>query len=299
MGIREEIERLKKEKNAVILAHNYQPPEIQDLADITGDSLELAIKAKEATEDIIVFCGVEFMAETAKILNPEKKVIIPVRDAGCPLADQLTPEMIREARKIHPDAAVVVYVNSSAECKAEADVACTSANAAGVVRSLAEREVIFGPDSNLGSWVQEQVPEKTIIPIPPGGHCPVHAVFEDSDAEEAKRMDYRIVCHPECEKAIRDRSDFVASTGGMIRIAPEAKRWAVLTEKDMGYRLKKEFPEKEFLVYDKAVCIDMKKITPEILRDSLISEEYEITLDEELMNRARGAIERMVSVGSR
>jgi len=296
MGTKEEIDILKKEKNAVILAHNYQPPEIQDLADITGDSLELAIKAKEATEDIIVFCGVEFMAETAKILNPEKKVIMPVREAGCPLADQLTPDMIREARKEHPGAAVVVYVNSTAECKAEADVACTSANAAGVVASLEETEVIFGPDSNLGSWVQEQVPEKKIIPVPPGGHCPVHKVFEESDADEAKKQDYCIVCHPECEKRIRDRSDFVASTGGMMKIAPKAEKWAVLTEKDMAYRLSKEFPEKEFLKFEKAVCTDMKKITPEILRDSLESEEYEILMDEDIMNRARGAIERMIQI---
>lgn len=298
MGIKEEIEKLKKEKNAVILAHNYQPPEIQDLADITGDSLELAIKAKEAREDIIVFCGVEFMAETAKILNPEKKVIMPVRDAGCPLADQLTPGMIREARRQHPDAAVVVYVNSTAECKAEADVACTSANAAGVVRSLKETEVIFGPDSNLGSWVQEQVPEKRIIPVPPDGHCPVHAVFEESDAKEAKKQDYCIVCHPECEKKIRDASDFVASTGGMIKIAPKAKKWAVLTEKDMAYRLSKEYPDREFLKFEKSVCTDMKKITPEILRDSLKSEKEEILLDEDIMNRARGAIERMIEIRS-
>ncbi|MBN1431336.1 MAG: quinolinate synthase NadA [Methanomicrobiaceae archaeon] len=296
MGIREEIEKLRKEKNAVILAHNYQPPEIQDLAGITGDSLELAIKAKEATEDIIVFCGVEFMAETAKILNPGKKVIMPVKDAGCPLADQLTPEMIREARKKHPGAAVVVYVNSSAECKAEADVACTSANAAGVVRSLTETEIIFGPDSNLGSWVQEQVPEKKIIPVPPDGHCPVHAVFEISDAEEAKKKEYCIVCHPECEKKIRDASDFVASTGGMLKIAHEADKWAVFTEKDMAYRLKKEFPDKEFRHYEKSVCIDMKKITPQILRDSLKSEEYEVIIDEDIMNRARGAIERMIKI---
>lgn len=298
MGIEEEIEILKKEKNAVILAHNYQPPGIQDLADVIGDSLELAIKAKEAKEDIIVFCGVEFMAETAKILNPEKKVIMPVKDAGCPLADQMTPEMIREAKKQHPGAAVVVYVNSSAECKAEADVACTSANAPGVVRSLKETEVIFGPDSNLASWVQEQVPEKRIIPVPPDGHCPVHAVFETIDAEEARKQDYCVVCHPECEKSIRDASDYVASTGGMLKIAPEADKWAVLTERDMAYRLSKEYPEKVFLNYEKSVCIDMKKITPEILRDSLISEEYEILLDRDIMNRARGAIERMIAIRS-
>ena len=296
MGIKEEIEILKKDKNAVILAHNYQAPEIQDLADITGDSLELAIKAKEATEDIIVFCGVEFMAETAKILNPEKKVIMPVRDAGCPLADQLTPEMIREARKEHPGAAVVVYVNSTAECKAEADVACTSANAAAVVASLDETEVIFGPDSNLASWVQEQVPEKKIIPVPPGGHCPVHAVFDLSDAEEARKQDYCIVCHPECDKKIRDASDFVASTGGMLKIAGNAEKWAVFTEKDMAYRLSKEYPDREFIKFDKSICTDMKKSTPNILKKSLESEEYEILLDESVMKRARGSIERMIGI---
>lgn len=297
MSIEEEILALKKRKNAVILAHNYQPPAIQDLADIVGDSLELAVRAKEAEEDVIVLCGVWFMAETAKILNPEKTVLIPVKDAGCPLADQLTPEMIRQARTEHPGAAVVVYVNSSAECKAEADIACTSANAAEVVAALEETDVIFGPDSNLASWVQEQVPDKKIIPVPPDGHCPVHAVFEEDDATGAAERGYCVVSHPECRKSIRDLSDAVASTGRMVRLAPRAGKWAILTEKDMVYRLKKEFPEKKFLGFEKAVCTDMKMITPELLRMSLETGVYKVILDADIMERARGAIERMISVG--
>ncbi len=165
MTINEEIQQLKKEKNVLILAHNYQLPEIQDVADIVGDSLELAQHAAIAKEDILIICGVRFMAETAKILSPEKTVLIPVPDAGCPLADYLTPEMIHNARKEHPDAAVVVYVNSSVEVKAAADITCTSANAAAVVRSLPEKKILFGPDANLAFYVQQQVPEKP-------DHCP-------------------------------------------------------------------------------------------------------------------------------
>jgi quinolinate synthase len=181
MTIDKRIMALKKVRDAVILAHNYQRPEVQDIADFVGDSLELAIQAKNALRQVIVLCGVDFMAETAKILNPAKTVLLPVREATCPMARQLTPSMIQEARAEHPDASVVLYVNSTAESKAYADVVCTSANAVKVVRSVQSEVVLFGPDCNLASYVQEHIPEKRIIPLPPGGHCYVHTGFSLRD----------------------------------------------------------------------------------------------------------------------
>ncbi len=292
----EEILELKREKNALILAHNYQPMEIQALADVVGDSLELAVRAQDAVADLIVVCGVRFMAETAKIINPERKVVIPVRDAGCPLAEQLTPAMILEAKQRFPNAAVVVYVNSTAGCKALADVTCTSANAVRVVRSLEEDEVIFGPDANLAAYVQREVPEKRIIPVPPGGHCYVHTGFTAADVAEARVRGGLIVCHPECPAAIQAASDVIASTGGMVRCAASADVWSVFTEKDMVARLRSLYPEKIFYEKPDAICADMKKISRADLLRSLKSEEYEVTLPDEIMERARGAIERMLAV---
>jgi len=294
--IQDHIQELKTEKNAVILAHNYQPPEIQDVADAIGDSLELAIRAKEATEDIIVFCGVEFMAETAKILNPDKKVLMPVREAGCPLADHLTPQMITEAKAAHPGAAVVVYVNSTAECKALADIACTSANAAKVVKSLPNREVIFGPDANLAYYVQKQVPDKQIIPLPETGHCYVHNTFTVQDVMDGREKGSMVICHPECPPEVQREADIVGSTGAMVREAGRSDCWTLLTEKDMAYRLRTLFPEKKFFVKDSAVCTDMKKITLHELEHALEAEVYEITLPEDVMKRARNAIERMIAI---
>lgn len=288
---------MKSRKNAIILAHNYQTPGIQDVADIVGDSLELAMAAKETDADIIVFCGVRFMAETAKILNPSKKVLLPVKEAGCPLADQLTPGMLEEARSAHPDAGVVLYINSTAECKAYADVICTSANAVKVVRSLPGREVIVGPDSNLAAYIQDQVPEKRIIPVPPSGHCYVHEAFTDEDIRAARQRGGKIICHPECRPEIQKQSDIIASTGGMIRNAPIADLWNIFTEREMGYRLKTLYPDKTFHIKESAVCDDMKLISLEELEASLEDEIYEVLLPEEVMKRARGAIERMISIG--
>ncbi len=297
MNRKSHIIALKSEKNAVILAHNYQMPEIQDAADIVGDSLELAMAAKETDADIIVFCGVRFMAETAKILNPSKKVLLPVKEAGCPLADQLTPDMLEDARNAHPGAMVVLYINSSAECKANADVICTSANAVKVVRSLPVREVIVGPDSNLAAYIQDQVPEKRIIPVPPAGHCHVHEGFTEADIRAARLRGGKIICHPECRPEIQKQSDIIASTGGMIRNAPIADLWNVFTEREMGYRLKTLYPDKTFHIKESAVCDDMKLISLAELEKSLEDEIYEVLLPEELMKRALGAIERMISIG--
>lgn len=297
MNCREEIQSLKKRKKAIILAHNYQTPEIQDMADVIGDSLELAIAAKETDAAIIVFCGVDFMAETAKILNPEKKVLIPAKDATCPLAAQLTPAMIIAARKQYPAAAVVLYINSTAECKAHADVICTSANAVKVVRSLPSREVIVGPDANLAAYIQDNVPEKCIIPLPAHGNCYVHQMFSEEDIREARLRGGKIVCHPECRPEIQRKSDLVASTGGMVRSAPDSGTWNVFTEKDMGYRLRTLYPGTIFYTREDAVCEDMKKISLEDLRASLEREQYEVVLPPGVMERARFAIERMIEIG--
>lgn len=294
-----EIRAFKTQKNAIIMAHNYQPLEIQALADVVGDSLELAVKAKEAEADLIIICGVRFMAETAKILNPERKVIIPVLDAGCPLADFLTPDMIREAKKQHPDAAVVVYANSTAESKALADIVCTSANAVKVVASLPNDTILFGPDSNLAAYVQRELPDKTIIPLPPGGHCYVHAGFTLADIEAARRKGGVIICHPECPPEIQERSDLIASTGGMVRgAAGEGEPWSVFTEREMVSRLRVLYPGRVFYEKPEAICADMKKISFDDLRQALEREEHEIILSREVMDRARLAIERMIAVGT-
>jgi quinolinate synthase len=297
MSIPERIQALRKERDAVILAHNYQRPEIQDIADIVGDSLELAVSAKETSAAVIVLCGVDFMAETAKILNPGKTVLLPVKDATCPMAHQLTPDMIMEARAAHPDASVVLYVNSTAESKALADIVCTSANAVRVVRSLASREVLFGPDCNLAVYVQNLVPEKEIIPLPAGGHCYVHDAFTLHDLEEARKRGGKIICHPECRPEIQKGADVIASTGGMVRAAPDADVWNVLTEREMGYRLGTLFPGKTFYTKEEAICEDMKKTTLQDLCRSLETMRYKITLDPEIADRARAAIERMIAIG--
>lgn len=294
-----EIRALKARKNAVVMAHNYQPLEIQALADVVGDSLELAVKAKETGADLIVVCGVQFMAETAKILNPERKVVIPILDAGCPLADFLTPDMIREARERHPDAAVVIYANSTAESKALADIVCTSANAVKVVASLPNETILFGPDSNLAAYVQRELPYKTIIPLPPGGHCYVHTGFTLADVEAARRKGGMIVCHPECHPEIQEQSDMIASTGGMVRgAAGEGEPWAVFTEREMASRLRVLYPGRVFYEKPDAICGDMKKISIADLRRALEREEHEVILSRDVMDRARLAIERMLAVGA-
>lgn len=296
MTTEEEIRKLKEERNALILAHNYQLPEIQDVADIVGDSLELAVKAAEAEESVLIVCGVLFMAETAKLLSPEKTVLIPVPDAGCPLADHLTPEMVLEARKKHPDAAVVVYVNSTAAVKAVADITCTSANAADVVRSLPEKTILFGPDANLASFVQKQVPEKEIIPLPPEGHCYVHTAFTVDQVEEARSHGCRIVCHPECRPEVQEISDLVTSTGGMVRHADECDTWFVCTEREMGYRLRSLYPDRAFHLPEDAVCEDMKKTKREDLLRSLRDGVYEVIIDEDVLGPAKRAVERMIRI---
>lgn len=299
MNYAEEIRRLAKEKDALILVHNYEPAEIQDVADICGDSLELARKAKEADAKTLVICGVYFMAETAKILSPEKTVLIPRPDAGCALADQLTPEMVREAKAAHPGVPFVVYVNSSAATKAECDITCTSANAADVVRSLKEDTVLFGPDANLAAWVRKNVPEKTVITVPEDGGCPVHhkVTVEEVEAARKEFPNATVICHPECSPAVQEASDMIGSTGYMIRNCGEEKEWIIVTESGILHPLKKHYPETIFHGID-AVCDHMKLITLKDLYETLNEGKNEVIVEKEIADSARKAIERMIEASA-
>ena len=299
MNYAEEIRRLAAEKGALILVHNYEPAEIQDVADICGDSLELARKAKEADTKTLVICGVYFMAETAKILSPEKTVLIPRPDAGCALADQLTPEMVREAKAAHPGAPFVVYVNSSAATKAECDITCTSANAADVVRSLQEDTVLFGPDANLASWVRKMVPEKTIITVPEDGGCPVHHKVTVEEIEKARKEfpNATVICHPECSPAVQEASDMIGSTGYMVRNCGEKQEWIIVTECGILHPLKKHYPETVFHGIE-AVCDQMKLISLQDLYETLAEGKNEVIVEDDIANRARNAIERMIEASA-
>lgn len=296
-----EIENLKKEKNAIILAHNYQPKEIQDIADFVGDSLELCIKASNIDDtDMIIFCGVNFMAETAAILNPDKKVLLPDNRANCQMADMISLEELKEAKKQHPDSEVVLYVNSRAETKSEATIVCTSANAGKIVSSLDGDDFIFAPDYNLGTYSAKQSGKKAII-VPEDGHCYVHTMFRPEDIEEARKEhpNAKIVVHPECNDDVRQLADYVESTGGMVRLAkdPEIKELVVGTEIDLATRLKRENPEKEFYPLRRdAFCITMKLITLEKVRDALNEEKFEVVVDEDIANKARVGIQRMLDL---
>ena len=299
MNYAEEIRRLAEEKGALILVHNYESAEVQDVADICGDSLELARKAKEADAKTLVICGVYFMAETAKILSPEKTVLIPRPDAGCALADQLTPEMVREAKSKHPGAPFVVYVNSSAATKAECDITCTSANAADVVRSLKEDVVLFGPDANLAAWVRKNVPEKTIITVPENGGCPVHHKVTVEEIEAARKQfpNATVICHPECSPAVQEASDMIGSTGYMIRNCGEEKEWIIVTENGILHPLSKHYPETVFHGIE-AVCESMKLITLKDLYETLAEGKNEVIVEKETADRARDAIERMIEASA-
>ncbi|MHB9132890.1 MAG: quinolinate synthase NadA [Armatimonadota bacterium] len=292
-----EIRRLQQERNAVILAHNYQAPEIQDLADYTGDSLELSIKASHLPGyDVIVFCSVDFMAETAKLLSPEKTVLLPDKAAGCPMAHMITPEALRQKKAEHPGVPVVCYVNSSAAVKAESDITCTSANAVKIVNSLDADEVLFVPDKYLGSWVQRHT-DKRLILWP--GYCPTHnrIVPEHILALKAAHPIAEVMAHPECTPDVADVADHVVSTGGMARVAREsvADEFIVATEEGMLHRLRKENPDKIFYhVGTMATCPNMKKTTLEKVLASLQEMQYAIEVPADIAERARLAIQRML-----
>lgn len=296
-----EIEELKKEKNAIILAHNYQPKEIQEIADFVGDSLELCIKANNVDEaDIIVFCGVNFMAETASIISPDKKVLLPDNRANCQMADMVSLDELKKAKAEHPDYEVVLYVNSRAETKSEADIVCTSANAGKIVSSLKSDNFIFAPDHNLGIYSAKQSGKNPII-VPEDGHCYVHTMFKPEDIKKA-REDYpnaKIVVHPECNDDVRQLADYVESTGGMVRLAkdPEIKQLVVGTEIDLATRLTRENPGKEFIPLRRdAFCLTMKIITLEKVLEALKEEKYEVVVDKEIAAKARVGIQKMLDL---
>jgi quinolinate synthase len=301
--LQEKIIELKEEKNALLLVHNYQIPEIQEIADFLGDSLELCRRAQEAEEaDMIVFCGVDFMAETAKVLNPEKKVIIPNGEAKCPMAGMLSMEVLLEAKKRHPEAPVVLYVNTLAEAKAEATATCTSANADKIVKKLGGEKVIFGPDRNLAYYVQQRLPEVELIVVPEDGHCRVHRFF--GEGEEAMKLKEKypgaeVWAHPECEPEFQDKADHVLSTGGMVRRSGETEAETIIvgTEEGLIARLQRENPEKRFLpAKEYAICAAMKRITLENLYESLVNEKPVVEVPEEIAEKASKAIERMLEL---
>jgi quinolinate synthase len=293
------IKRLKDKRRAVILAHNYQPAEIQDLADFTGDSLGLSIKAAETDADVIVFCGVRFMAETAAILCPEKTVLLPDQSAGCPLADMITAQQLQELKQKHPDALAVCYVNSPAEVKAESDYCCTSANAVEVVSSLpADRPVIFVPDRHLGKFAAEKTGRNLII-WP--GYCHVHVVITEEDIKNAKAKypDAVVMAHPECTEPVKELCDQILSTGQMLKFVAKAtaKHYVVATEVGMIHALKKLKPDAEFIPASKrAVCPNMKLVTLDKVIGSLQSMQYKVTVPEDIRIKAKKSLDRMVEV---
>lgn len=293
----ERIKQLKRERNAVILAHNYVLGEVQDVADFVGDSLELSIKAKDVSEQVIVFCGVKFMAETAKILSPSKTVLHPVAQAGCPMADMADAERLRKLKAQHPDAVTVCYVNSTAEVKTEVDICCTSANAAKIVASIpADREIIFLPDKNLGANVARQLGRELIL-WP--GFCPTHMRLNTVMVEKRKAEfpDAVFMAHPECQPEIVALADQVLSTGGMLRFAHETDAVQIIvgTEQGIIHRLEKENPDKMFIpLSEQAVCPNMKLIELHDVLNALETMTNRITLDEDTIKRAAAPIMKML-----
>lgn len=296
MNIIEEITKLKKEKNAIVLVHNYQRSEIQNIADSLGDSLGLAREAAKTDARIIVFCGVRFMAETAKILSPEKTVIIPRKDAGCPMADMITAEDLRILKGKYPGAKVVSYVNTNADVKAESDICCTSANAINVVRNITAEKIIFTPDKNLAAYCQ-RFTDKEIIPW--NGYCYVHEKIREGEVRLAKEKfpDALLLVHPECNPSVIDLADEVLSTSGMLNFAKKSdkKRFLIGTEEGLIYRLKKENPGKEFYAAGTAkMCRNMKLTTINDVYFSLKEERYTIELPEGIIEFAQKALEAML-----
>lgn len=294
----QKIRDLKKKRDAVILAHNYQNGEVQDIADFLGDSLDLSRKAAGLSNGVIVFCGVRFMAETAKILSPDKTVLMPDINAGCPLADMATPEKLMEIKLKKPDAAVVCYVNSPCEIKAISDICCTSSNAVDVVNSLEENEVIFVPDRNLAHYVALCAKKKIILY---DGYCPTHQHILPEDLVEVKKLHPRaeVLVHPECPKEIRDAADFIGSTNGIIKYAAASagEEFIIGTEEGIIHRLKKENPKKSFyLASPRLVCPNMKLTNLEKIYWALENMQYEITVPPHIAQLARRPIERMLKL---
>ena len=302
--LQEEVRQLAARREALILAHNYQLPEVQEVADFVGDSLGLALEAQKDPRRTIVFCGVHFMAESAKILNPGKRVLLPSLAAGCSLADSITADSLLDWKQRYPGRAVVTYVNSSAEVKAESDICCTSANAVSVIRSLPEDKILFTPDRNLGRWVARQVPEKDIVIY--DGCCPTHDVLRGADvaAGKLRRPEAVVIAHPECREDVLALADEICSTTGMLAAVarhPEATTFLIATEWGLVHQLKQRFPDKQFIVADGCIgcrlhCPYMKMNDLESIVRCLREDQFEIRVDPETASRARVALERMMAV---
>lgn len=297
--LRNRIDELRKRRNAVILAHNYQLGEVQDIADFVGDSLELSRKARESTASLIVFCGVHFMAETAAILCPERTVLLPVKQAGCPMADMVTATRLREEKQKHPRARVVCYVNSTAEVKAESDICCTSANAERILKSVApEEEIIFVPDQYLGEHAA--LLSKRKVHLWPG-FCPTHVRILPEHIQKKKEQypEAAVIVHPECRRQVREMADAVLSTGQMVRFARQANCSTIIVGTEIGiiHRLQKENPHKTFVpATEQAICPNMKLISLENVLWALENLKHRITVPEPVRQRAASAIEKMLSL---
>lgn len=295
----EKINKLKKERNAIVLAHTYQNVEIDEVADFTGDSLYLSKMAAQTDADIIIFAGVYFMAETAKILSPTKKVLLPRLESGCLMADMINLQQLRDFKAKNPNIPVVCYVNSTAEVKSESDVCCTSANAVNVVRSLGVKDVLFVPDTYLGTYVGSQLPDVNVITYP--GYCPTHLRIRPEDILEKKKQypDALVLAHPECHKEVTKLADFIGSTTAIINKAKESdkKEFIIVTEKGVVDRLNRDLPEKtSVLVSPKAICPNMKWNQLEDILHSLENDTYEINVDPEIAKKAVAAIDKMIKL---
>lgn len=295
----EKIKKLKKEKNAVILAHCYQNVEIDEVADYVGDSLYLSQRANETNADIIVFAGVYFMAQTAKLLSPDKKVLLPRMESGCRMADMIDLEQVKEFKSLHPNIPVVCYINSTAEVKSECDMCCTSSNAVKVVESMGAKEILFLPDTYLGKWVEAKLGNIKITTYP--GFCPTHLQIKPKDILEAREKypNAKVLAHPECHQEVVKLADYVGSTTGIMKYAIESdnKQFIIATEKGVVDRLKRDYPDKEFiLIKDNIICPNMKWHTLQDIYDALDKEQHEITVDADVAKKAVNCINRMLEV---
>lgn len=296
----EKILKLKKEKNAIILAHLYQIPEIQEIADYVGDSYYLSQVARDAKEDLIIFCGVKFMAESAKVLSPEKTVILPAPNAGCPMADMAEVEDVEEMIKKYPDAFKVCYINSSYEVKALCDASVTSSSALNIIKNIPNKQILFLPDQNLGGYISEFFPEKEFILW--RGFCPTHHRITAEDIIKAKEEhpNVKVLSHPECSKEVRDLSDYIGSTSGIINYATECedKELIIATEEGVLHQLKKKNPDKKFYFPEVMVCPNMKKTSLQDVYDALDGKKEEVILDEEIRKKALTSLENMHKLGN-
>ena len=295
----ERIKKLKKEKNAIILAHSYQNIEVDEVADFVGDSLYLSQKAKDTTADIIVFAGVHFMAQTAKIISPDKKVLLPNLNAGCLMADMINLHQMVDFKKKHPNLPTVCYINSTAEVKSECDICCTSSNAIEIVKSLNAPKVLFVPDANLGKYVESQLDGVDVITY--NGCCPVHDNVTEQNILDARKNypQAKILIHPECKPSVSILGDYIGSTSGIIDYVKNSdeKQFVIVTEKGVADRLRRDYPNKEFiLISNNMLCESMKLTTLEEILYSLENEVNESTLDEDVRKRSASCIERMLKV---